>query len=156
MRRRRGGTGAEALSCDTVRLAISAGLDGEPVDLAGARVAAHMADCESCRQFAEGARVLRGHMSLRTSRRAPEALKDLLAGEWVDPVALAPPLGAGLGRTLPRPGWGRTARWAGALVPAVALVVALPLGALSAAQAKPTHAPTPCTRNLRSHATLVP
>jgi anti-sigma factor RsiW len=149
--RHRGGKSTGALLCDTVQLAISAGLDGEPVDLAGARVAAHMADCESCRQFDEGARLLRGQLSLRTSRRAPGALKELLAGELVDSVGPAPPLAAGLGRALPRPGWGRMVRWAGALIPAAAVVVALPLGALSAAQAKPTHAPTPCTQNLRSY-----
>jgi predicted anti-sigma-YlaC factor YlaD len=150
VKRRRVGGVAEGLSCDAVRLAISARLDGELSPLTGAATTAHVADCEGCRHFLEGARLLGPQMTLRAARRPPEALKELLAGEWARAVAPTPPLDPGLRWRMPRPGWRRTVRWAGAFVPAAALVVALPLGALSAAQGKPTHASTPCTQNLHA------
>jgi predicted anti-sigma-YlaC factor YlaD len=151
MRRRRTARRAGALPCEVVRVAISAGLDGEVADLSGAIVAAHVAGCPGCRRFQEGAAVLQQGITLRASRPPPAALKERLAGEWVETVAVMPPPVAGRSRrSVPRPGWHRTIRWAGVLVPAAALVVALPLGALSAAQGKPSHASTPCTRNLRS------
>jgi hypothetical protein len=119
-RRRRGSEGSGALACDAIRLAISAGLDGEPSRPGTGASAAHLATCADCRQFEVGARALQRQVSLRASRKAPEALKDLLTREL-------------------------------AHTPVAALIVVLPLGPLSGATGKPTHASTPCTVNLRSH-----
>jgi predicted anti-sigma-YlaC factor YlaD len=138
------------LSCDAVRLAISASLDGEPSRLGTGAAAAHQAACADCRQFEAGARALQRQVSLRASRQAPEALKELLARELAHNVA--PPLSSGRAkRPVPNRGWRRTVQWAGALIPAAALIVVLPLGPLSGAAGKPTHAPTPCTVSLGSH-----
>jgi anti-sigma factor RsiW len=151
MRGRKSRRGARSLPCDAVRSAISAGLDGERPGLSRATVTAHVGDCRGCARYEEGVRAIREQMSLRASRRPPEALKALLARELATTVASTPPpLERRSRRGIPSPGWRRTARWAAALLPAAALTVALPLGALSAAQGKPTHAPTPCTQNLRS------
>jgi predicted anti-sigma-YlaC factor YlaD len=150
-RRRRGSEGSGALACDAIRLAISAGLDGEPSRPGTGASAAHLATCADCRQFEVGARALQRQVSLRASRKAPEALKDLLTRELAHTVT-PPPLPSGrAGRPLPHRRWRRTAQWAGALIPVAALIVVLPLGPLSGATGKPTHASTPCTVNLRSH-----
>jgi hypothetical protein len=46
--------------------------------------------------------------------------------------------------------WGRGVQWAGALVPATAAAVVLPLGVLSSPPGRPTHPQTPCTAHLRT------
>jgi anti-sigma factor RsiW len=137
-----------APTCDTVRQAISASLDGESPGLRTRRRRAHLRRCQECRLFEAGVEALAAPMFLDGSRRVPDDLQETLvralAGR-ADP----PPAAARARLGAPRVGWRRSVQWAGALGPALALVVLLPLGAFSAASGRPTHASTPCTVNLR-------
>jgi len=146
-RRRR----AEPLSCSTVREAISASLDGERPGIGAKETETHLARCPECRRFQLSVSALPRQVGLQSSRRAPDALKELLRIELAraaGPVSPATPLSRRMGRGFP---WRRSARWIGALAPAVVAAVVLPLGALSSAHGLPTHAPSPCTLHLRSH-----
>jgi anti-sigma factor RsiW len=154
MRRRResrGGRRAMPLTCDAVREAISASLDGEMPGIGAKESESHLARCPECRRFQLRVSTLPRQVGLQSSRRAPDALKELLRIELartVGPVSHAPPLSRRMSGGF---SWRRSARWIGALAPVVAAAVVLPLGALSSAHGLPTHAPTPCTLHLRSH-----
>jgi predicted anti-sigma-YlaC factor YlaD len=138
---------AQPVSCEAVRQAVSAALDGEPPGVGARKGRAHLRRCEACRQFQAGLPALTGSTRLVGSRPAPDDLKALLAAELSRTVG--PPVTGGAERRwAPRVRWGRPARWAGALVPTIALGVLVPFGAFSSATGTPTHAPTPCTANL--------
>jgi hypothetical protein len=139
--------------CDAVRQAISASLDDESPGLRPWTRRAHLRRCPECRRFEAGVQTLTMPMFLEGSRRAPDDLKERLAGALIRPddPPLVPVREQGLDkgrRLVPHVGWRRSMRWAGALVPTVALGVLLPLGAFSAASGRPTHASTPCTVNV--------
>jgi predicted anti-sigma-YlaC factor YlaD len=139
--------GAQPVSCDAVRQAVSAALDGEPPGVGARKGRAHLRRCEECRQFQAGLPALMGSTRLVGSRPVPVDLKAVLAAE-LSRTAGPPVTGGVERRRAPRVGWGRPARWAGAVVPAIALAVLVPFGAFSSATGKPTHAATPCTVNL--------
>lgn len=142
---------AAAASCDHVRQAISARLDGEVPGLALKDTEAHLADCSECRRFLAGVMAVNRAVALEVSRPVPVALKQALATEWAQSVRPVPPdarrtsLQVGRGTV-----WRRRLQWASALTPALLLAVALPLGALSSPHEVPSHAQTPCTKNLAS------
>jgi predicted anti-sigma-YlaC factor YlaD len=143
---------AESVACETCRDAISAILDGESPGVSKRKVAAHLGHCQDCQRFEAQARTLTNRVSLQSSPRAPESLKSLLARELDRTVAMEPPVSSRrTWRVVATLDWRRSFRWAGALAPAAAVIVILPLGVLSGPQGKPTHASTPCTIHLQSH-----
>ena len=114
----------------------------------------HLATCDDCQRFEAEATALAGFVNLQASRRAPESLKELLAGELARTVG-PPPLQTRPRLWRPRPaiGWRRGVQWVGALAPAAAVAVVVPLGVLSSPMGHPTHPSTPCTAHLTSHLT---
>jgi anti-sigma factor RsiW len=148
-RRRHRTSGAGATSCEVVRQAISADLDGEASGLATKDTVAHIARCPECRRFRAGALTLGRQLGLEVSRPVPGALKEALTSEWVRTVGPAPRawrrMLSVIGR---RSTWRRRVAWVSALTPALLLAVALPLGALSSPHEVPSHARTPCTVDL--------
>jgi anti-sigma factor RsiW len=143
---------AESVSCETCCDAISATLDHESPGISKRKVAAHLGHCQDCQRFEAHARTLTGQVSLQASPRVPESLKGLLASELDRTIGLASPVSSRRNwRVVPTMDWRRSVRWVGALTPAAAVIVILPLGVLSGPQGKPTHASTPCTIHLQSH-----
>ena len=59
--------------CDTFRQAISSLLDGEQPPLPAKAVAIHLARCEDCRRFQDGAMDLTAKIPLQASRPVPAA-----------------------------------------------------------------------------------
>ena len=143
----------EPVSCDAVRLSISAHLDGESPAISRAQVEAHLAGCPDCRRFETGANTLTGETWLQTTRPVPGALKDVLAADLARAVGPAP--GAWSRPTLwfPTFEWRRGFQWAGAVVPAAAVTIVISLGVLPSPGGHPTRPSTPCTVHLRSHHT---
>ena len=140
---------AGVTSCEVVRQAISADLDGEASGLATKDTVAHIARCPECRRFRAGALTLGRQLGLEVSRPVPGALKEALTSEWVRTVGLAPRVSWRVWSVIGRPTmWRRRVAWVSALTPAVLLAVALPLGALSSPHEVPSHARTPCTVDL--------
>jgi predicted anti-sigma-YlaC factor YlaD len=137
--------------CDTFRQAISSLLDGEQPPLPAKAVAIHLARCEDCRRFQDGAMDLTAKIPLQASRPVPAALVTLLGVAWDTSVGSRPVAPGGRAQARrPRPVWRRRIQWVGALVPAALVVVGLPLGALAVPRAVPSHQVTPCTARLRS------
>ena len=149
--RRRSGprSAAGAISCEVVRQAISAELDGEASGMATKDTLAHTARCPECQRFRARALMLGGRLGLEVSRPAPDALWETLSPEWARTVRPAPRTSLRVrsvsGR---RTMWRRRVVGVSALTPAALLVVALPLGALSSPHEVPSHARTPCTIDL--------
>ena len=135
--------------CEDAQEAISARLDGERHPVPGAALEMHLGNCQACRDFEAEAVDLGRRAGLRSPRAVPA---DLLA--MLVPVLkpAPPPHFPSLRRRRweqgYRPGWARTAQWAGAIVPAVLVSVALPLGLGSQPRLVPTRPPSPCTIGL--------
>jgi predicted anti-sigma-YlaC factor YlaD len=140
------------VGCDEVQEAISARLDGERPPHAQAAVDGHLAGCGACRDFQTEVVALGRLAHLRTPRPVPADLLATLA-PLVEP---ARPGLRGSARYLgpgerSGPGWTRTARWAGAMVPAALAVVAIIAGVGSPPRLVPTRPPSPCTIGLVAH-----
>jgi anti-sigma factor RsiW len=151
--RKSGRSGRRApISCDAVRQAISATFDSEDPGFDAGGIASHLTTCQDCQSFKAEATTLTGHVILQSSRSVPDSLKELLASELtrtVGPPSL--PKRRSAWRLRPAIGWRRSVQWAGALAPAAAVAVVIPLGALSGPMGHPTHPKTPCTVQLTSH-----
>jgi predicted anti-sigma-YlaC factor YlaD len=142
------GKGA-VVRCEDAQEAISARLDGERHPVAGAALEMHLGNCQSCRDFEAEVVDLGRRAGLRSPRSVPEDLLAML----VPVLKPAPPPHFPSRRRRRweqgyRPGWARTAQWAGAIVPAVLVSVALPLGLGSQPRLVPTRPPSPCTIGL--------
>lgn len=141
-----------SIACDAVRQAISANLDSEVPGADARSIAFHLTTCEDCQRFNKEATTLTGHVNLQSSRPVPDSLKDLLASELARTVG--PPSALRrrpAWRPQPAMGWRRSVQWVGALAPAAAVAIVVPLGALSGPMGHPTHPKTPCTVQLTSH-----
>lgn len=155
--------GRRALArCAEAQEAVSARLDGEPSSMAGSALDLHLARCQECRDFEMAAVAFGRRARLRAPRPVPEDLVAKL-------VPLLEPARPGLvaavrqwrGRAGPgsgwagsgwaATGWASTARWAGALAPAVAAVIAISIGVGSHPHLVPTRPPSPCTVGLVVH-----
>ena len=111
--------------CDTFRQAISSLLDGEQPPLPAKAVAIHLARCEDCRRFQDGAMDLTAKIPLQASRPVPAALVTLLGVAWDTSVGSRPggarrraarvPSGAaasnGWARWCRRRSWSWACRW---------------------------------------------
>jgi anti-sigma factor RsiW len=141
-----------SLPCDEARNAISANLDAENPGVDARSVAFHLTTCEDCQRFNREVTNLAGHVNLQSSRPVPDSLKELLASELARTVGPPSPLRRPLAwRPRPAMGWRRSVQWVGALAPAAAVAIVVPLGALSGPMGHPTHPKTPCTVQLTSH-----
>ena len=67
------------MTCDRVRLALSARLDGEDPDVAETVVAVHLAGCAACRSFADEAQTLHRNLRLRSADAVPDLTAPILA-----------------------------------------------------------------------------
>ena len=138
-----------AVRCEAAQGAISARLDGERPPLAGPALDAHLAGCPVCRDFETAAVALGRQARLRAPRPVPGELVAAL-------VPLLEPARPGfLGSALQRPrkwgyglAWAGTARWAGAIAPAVVAAVAISVGAGPHPHLVPTRPPSACTMGL--------
>ncbi|MGA3221122.1 MAG: hypothetical protein ABSE77_18940 [Acidimicrobiales bacterium] len=137
------------MRCEDAQEAISARMDREWHPALGAALEGHLASCHACWVFQADVASLERRGRLRSPKRVPE---DLVA-------TLAPLLEPGrrprLARARPwrheyalSAGWARTVRWTVAVVPAVIVFVALPLGVGSQPRLVPTRPPSPCTIGL--------
>ena len=135
--------------CEDAQEAISARLDGERHPVPGAALEMHLGNCQACRDFEAEVLDLGRRAGLRSPRAVPE---DLLA--MLVPV-LKPASPPHFPSLRPRrweqgyrPGRARKAQWAVAIVPAVLVSVALPLGLGSQPRLVPTRPPSSCTIGL--------
>jgi anti-sigma factor RsiW len=139
-------------TCDEARNAISANLDSENPGVDARSVAFHLTTCEDCQRFNREVTNLAGHVNLQSSRPVPDSLKELLASELAQTVGPpSPPRRRPAWPPRPAIGWRRSVQWVGALAPAAAVAIVVPLGALSGPMGHPTHPKTPCTVQLTSH-----
>ncbi len=67
------------MTCDRVRLALSARLDGEDADVAESVVAVHLAGCAACRSFAAESEALHRALRLRSAEAVPDLTAPILA-----------------------------------------------------------------------------
>jgi Putative zinc-finger len=128
-----------AVACTEVRLAVSAGRDGERSLLSARTVDRHLTGCPACRSFRSELDGIVPVFRLSAPRPVPDRLVAMLAEEL--------PTGGSATQTgrLPNArGWSAAPRWA-TIAPAVVAVVALPLGAWSHPHVVPSRQPTPCT-----------
>ena len=121
----------------------------------------HLARCPECRRFQ--LRVSTSHAAGRPSviGPAPHPLKESLGAELARTVRPSPHGSRCRGASVKAFRWRRSARWIGALAPAVVAAVVLPLGALSAtltpdACAHPVHPPSPISPKFTGCATFHP
>jgi anti-sigma factor RsiW len=145
----RSGGKDEVNRCEDTQEAISAGLDGEPHPALGAALEVHLANCQACRDFEADVVNIGRRARLRAPRAVPEDLMAMLA-PLLEPAPRPrfPPLRPRRWEQDCRPGWARSVRWVGALLPAVLVSVALPLGLGSQPRLVPTRPPSPCTVGL--------
>ncbi len=66
------------MSCDRVQLAISARMDGEPVDHRADALDEHVAGCERCRVFVAGAERVRATVRIRTAEPVPDLVSSIV------------------------------------------------------------------------------
>jgi predicted anti-sigma-YlaC factor YlaD len=137
------------ITCEEAREAISACLDREWHPALGAALEGHLANCPACRGFQADVASLQLQGRLRSPKPVPDDLVSTLAS------LLKPgrrPLLALVRRWCQEhglsSGWARTVRWTVAVVPAVIVSVALPLGVGSQPRLVPTRPPSPCTVGL--------
>jgi len=153
-RRRRPESGRNAVvtPCPLAREAISALADGERPPVAEAIVAAHITDCQACREFGAGVMTLKRRLRL-------EALAIPTGGGANEVLALLGNPGqssrSGGESQLPRPGpsrgrrsWARATRWAVGLAPLGFALPALALGVFAHVHVVPSHVLSPCTLGL--------
>ena len=135
------------IGCEEAQEAISARLDQEWHRAVGAALDGHLVNCQACRVFKADAAGLGRRARLRSPSPCPGLLATLTP--LLEPgrrtllasARVAPPL-------RPGSGWARTVRWAGAMVPAVVVLVAFPLGVGSQPRLVPTRPPSACTLGL--------
>ena len=84
------------MTCDQIREAISARLDGEDPGVPAADVDAHLAICARCRAFADGAGALHRSVRLAPAPEVPDLTPKVLAAIGTEPNADA----GDAGRTL--------------------------------------------------------
>jgi hypothetical protein len=116
----------------------------------------HLAHCQECRDFEMAAVALGRPARLRAPRPVPEDLVTKLV-PLLEPAPLGLVAAVRRWRWREAPGsgwasggWASTARWAGALAPAVA-AVAISIGVGSHPHMVPTRPPSPCTVGLVAH-----
>ena len=73
------------MTCDQIREAISARLDGEDPGVPGADVDAHLATCAGCRAFADGAGALHRSVRLAPAPEVPDLTPKVLAAIGSEP-----------------------------------------------------------------------
>ena len=73
------------MTCDQIREAISARLDGEDPGVLGADVDAHLATCAGCRAFADGAGALHRSVRLAPAPEVPDLTPKVLAAIGSEP-----------------------------------------------------------------------
>jgi predicted anti-sigma-YlaC factor YlaD len=135
--------------CEDAQEAISARLDDERHPVPGAALETHLGNCQACRGFEAEVVDLGRRAGLRSHRVVPDDLMAVLA-PLLKPTPRPdfPLLRPRRREQGYRPGWARTAQWAGAIVAAVLVSVALPLGLGSQPRLVPTRPPSPCTIGL--------
>jgi predicted anti-sigma-YlaC factor YlaD len=135
--------------CEDAQEAISARLDGERLPFLGAAFEMHLGNCQACRDFEAEVVDLGRRAGLRAPRVVPEDLMATLV-PLLEPAPRPrfPSLRPRRREQGYHPGRARTAQWAGAIVPAVLVSVALPLGFGSQPRLVPTRPPSPCTIGL--------
>jgi anti-sigma factor RsiW len=151
-RRGRGRARTPEPACESIRSAISARVDGERLGTTPKAIDTHLGVCPECRRFEAGVLTLDHQIGLQATRPAPDALKELLVTELERVVGPARRRWRTRTRQIRSTAdWRRVGQWAGGLTPVALLAVFVPLGALSSPHAIPSHAPTPCTVNLKLH-----
>jgi predicted anti-sigma-YlaC factor YlaD len=73
------------MTCDQIREAISARLDGEDPGVPGTDVDAHLATCAGCRAFADGAGALHRSVRLAPAPEVPDLTPKVLAAIGSEP-----------------------------------------------------------------------
>jgi predicted anti-sigma-YlaC factor YlaD len=73
------------MTCDQIREAISARLDGEEPGVPAVDVDAHLATCAGCRAFADGARALHRSVRLAPAPEVPDLTPKVLAAIGTEP-----------------------------------------------------------------------
>lgn len=143
-----------AVPCEHAREAISARCDGEEPGVSDAIVDDHVAKCQGCQRFQSELASLSRRARLRASRPAPEGLlAELLPLLASGPAATSKARPGRPAELKPGLGWLGAARWAAVAAPALAAVVALPLGALAQPHLLPHLAPNGCINYLLQHHT---
>jgi len=135
--------------CEGAREAISARLDGERSPLPVTSLDDHLATCRVCREFEAGAQALRREAGLRETRAVPAGLVATLVPliESEDRRVFALHRRC-QGSWRPRLAGARVAHWAAAIMPVVAISVAVPLGVGMRPRLVPSRPATPCTIGL--------
>jgi predicted anti-sigma-YlaC factor YlaD len=137
------------IACADAQESISAGLDGERPPLSRPVLEAHLATCEVCRYFGTNVTGIGRSARVRSTVPVPEGLvASLLPLVEPTPRRAWVRLRAGRRREGRRSTWARTAQWAGAMAPAIAAAVALPLGVWTHPHLVPDRPPSTCTVGL--------
>jgi hypothetical protein len=152
MRRVRIRPGAKGdVSCQLIRQAISAEIDGEKPGIRARLTVSHLTHCQQCRQFQQLAPTLGGLVGVTRSRPVPGPLRAALLNEVRSSERSSSDRAVWSRRSVKavtEQRWGRRIQWIGALTPAAFLLVVLPLGVLSSPREVPSHDSTPCTVDL--------
>ncbi|HEY5272415.1 MAG TPA: zf-HC2 domain-containing protein [Acidimicrobiales bacterium] len=140
------------LSCEAIREAYSARLDGEEQTISDALIDAHLATCASCRHYIGDLEALSRRLRLQMLQPVPDLVNAILSPS-VGPEPLPSVRTSFSGRPARwlRLDWGQATRWVAAVVPLAVAVPALALGAFTHPQVIPSHLPTPCTFFLLHH-----
>jgi predicted anti-sigma-YlaC factor YlaD len=150
-RRTRSRGSSTIIRCDVAREAISALADDEEPPVAEAITAAHLSECEGCREFQASVVSLTRQMRLRvhapTASRATEVLAAL---GCTDPASASASDEYEVLRWADRRrlSWVRATQWAAGVLPLGFAVPALALGVFVHIHIVPSHVLTPCTMSL--------
>lgn len=141
------------IRCDDVQESISARLDHEALTVSGRGAQRHLATCATCRAYAEalgspqsGLHQLTREARLRSARPAPPYLAAAAISQQPPPRIKAP----ARHQTHRKPAVALAGRYAAAVTPVIAAIIAIHIGLPSHINVAPTHQPTACTRYLTS------
>jgi anti-sigma factor RsiW len=139
------------ISCDDAQESVSARLDREAPPVSDRAVQRHLAACPTCHAYAQALGAVQSelqHVTRQARLRSPRAAPPHLAAAAIDqrrsPHASAPVSH----RTDRKPALALAGRYAAAVTPIIAAIIAIHIGLPSHINVAPTHPATPCTQHL--------